>query len=276
MPPWPARRGVGDFLNDPTLSQVEVELLSAWATGGTPLGGGAATKPAAAGPAARMPDVVIAMSGKHTVTGGSARFVLESGLARTVWVDRWELLPGNRSVVAQASVAIEGGPSLGSWLPGEIPGGIAAGYAWRVPAGSRLVLDIHYLKPTGPAGDLSAVALFFTRDARREVRHRILACGPTVLSEPLEVIAVRAHTARMGQNIEVSARTPDGAVEPLAWIPHARTDYQPTLRLRTPLRLPRGTRVTVTSPDPACSVDLFFARGSARVLTDLRSDQRES
>src|SRR5262245_39466730 len=38
MPPWPAARGFGDFLNDRSLTPIEVELLTSWADGATPLG----------------------------------------------------------------------------------------------------------------------------------------------------------------------------------------------------------------------------------------------
>jgi mono/diheme cytochrome c family protein len=261
MPPWPAQRGVGDFLNDPTLSQVDVELLSAWAAGGAPRGSDeTASAPPAVGATGRAPDLVVAMSGKQTVTDGPVRFVLDSGLERAVWVDRWELLPGNRAVIAQAALAVDGGTSLGSWLPGELPGALAAGHAWRLPAASRLVLDVQYRNVAAPAGDRSAIALYFAEGAPREVRSRQLACGSTMLNDPVNVIAIRAHTASQGENVEVSARSRAGVVEPIVWIPRSRTDYEPTLRLRTPLRLDRGTRLTVTSAGAGCSADLFFAR----------------
>ncbi len=37
-PPWGAVRGVGDFQNDPSLSQVEIERLVQWVEGGAPEG----------------------------------------------------------------------------------------------------------------------------------------------------------------------------------------------------------------------------------------------
>src|SRR5207244_5955639 len=38
MPPWPAARGFGDFVNDRSLTPLEIELLTAWADGAAPLG----------------------------------------------------------------------------------------------------------------------------------------------------------------------------------------------------------------------------------------------
>jgi hypothetical protein len=38
MPPWQAVKGYGDFLNDLSLSQEEIALISSWAEGGAPEG----------------------------------------------------------------------------------------------------------------------------------------------------------------------------------------------------------------------------------------------
>jgi mono/diheme cytochrome c family protein len=260
MPPWPARRGVGEFFNDPTLSPIEIDLLVSWATGGAPMGPEPLPNVVAAPQAIREPDMIARMPGKHVVSAGSARFVLESGIPKDVWVERWELLPGTPALVSQASLTVENGTSLGSWLPGEVPSALAPGHAWRIRAGSRLVLDIHYRKPSGPAGDLSAVALYFAPRPVREVRDLNLSCGSTTLSESIALLALRARTTRIGESIEVSVRRVDGGFEPLAWVPNARTDYEPTYRLRSPLRLPRGSRLEVTSPAGGCSAELLFAR----------------
>ena len=37
MPPWPAARGFGEFINDRSLTPLEIELLTAWADGATPI-----------------------------------------------------------------------------------------------------------------------------------------------------------------------------------------------------------------------------------------------
>src|SRR5215813_4941853 len=40
MPPWPAAPGFGDYRNDRRLTPIEIELLTAWVDGRTPLGTG--------------------------------------------------------------------------------------------------------------------------------------------------------------------------------------------------------------------------------------------
>jgi hypothetical protein len=38
MPPWGAVKGVGSFQNDPSLTEVEIQMIVAWVEGGAPKG----------------------------------------------------------------------------------------------------------------------------------------------------------------------------------------------------------------------------------------------
>ena len=49
MPPWGAVKGVGSFQNDPSLTEVEIQMLVAWVEGGAPKGDDDAIAPKAAG-----------------------------------------------------------------------------------------------------------------------------------------------------------------------------------------------------------------------------------
>jgi hypothetical protein len=41
MPPWGAVKGIGEFADDPSLSQLEIDILVAWVEGGAPEGNAA-------------------------------------------------------------------------------------------------------------------------------------------------------------------------------------------------------------------------------------------
>src|SRR5688572_12862082 len=57
MPRWYAAAGFGDFVNDPSLTPHEVELLAQWADGGAPIGDVVSTvRPRAAAVIAEAPD----------------------------------------------------------------------------------------------------------------------------------------------------------------------------------------------------------------------------
>ena len=64
MPPWGAVKGVGNFQNDPSLTEIEIQMFVAWVEGGAPKGDDDSIapkppvpKPSAVGPAAAKPAV---------------------------------------------------------------------------------------------------------------------------------------------------------------------------------------------------------------------------
>src|SRR5262245_61526669 len=173
MPPWPAAKGFGDYVNDRSLTPVEVELLTSWADGATPLGPpvDGAARPGDSSHAAhaaldddaqrREFDLVLMPEKARTVTRLVDRVPLPATLTEDRWVTGWELRPGNRSIVQQAVLLIEPDTAIGSWTPPEGPVVYPQGIAQRLPAGSRLALELHYTKSATPQTDRTGVALRF-------------------------------------------------------------------------------------------------------------------
>jgi hypothetical protein len=55
MPPWLPARGFGDFSIDRSLTPIEIELLTSWVDGGTPIGPPiTAPPPTSSGPSGRI------------------------------------------------------------------------------------------------------------------------------------------------------------------------------------------------------------------------------
>jgi hypothetical protein len=115
MPPWPADSRFGRFLNDPTLTQSEIDTLVAWVDGGAAEGNAkddTKDKPhSIAWPEGWniQPDVVVSMPKAIAIP---AKGVLElmditiPGCFKTdTWVTAIEILPGNRSVVHHADLS---------------------------------------------------------------------------------------------------------------------------------------------------------------------------
>src|SRR2546427_11788622 len=66
MPPWPAARGFGEFINDRSLTPLEIELLTAWAGRATPIGPPIVAARETRGAAlTRSPDLVVTMPPAH-------------------------------------------------------------------------------------------------------------------------------------------------------------------------------------------------------------------
>jgi hypothetical protein len=265
MPPWPAARGFGEFANARTLTALEVELLTAWANGATPLGPPIEAVVEAAAPTAkRSPDLVVRVPSAHDVSGPVQRFVIQTGLAEARWIDAWEFQPGNRALVEQAVLSIEPAMPLGAWTPPETMIALPDGVTLRLPPRARIVLDVRYRKSPTPQTDQSAVALYFARQPGRALRQRSLACGTTVLDESVDAVAITPRLGAAGESVEIVATRPDRTVEPLCVIPRYEPGYPITYRFRRGVPLPRGSSIEVRSSSSDCSVDLSFVGRGAR------------
>src|SRR5262249_25016213 len=108
-------------------------------------------------------------------------FVVDPGFSEDQWIQAAEIRPGNRSVVHHIIVMVKppgksASGAFNSYLvamaPGSPPLKLEEGMAKRVPAGSKLVFQVHYTTNGTPQDDLSSVGLVFADPAsvRREVR----------------------------------------------------------------------------------------------------------
>jgi hypothetical protein len=262
MPPWPAARGFGEFANDRSLTPIEVELVTAWADGATPLG------PAVTESESQIehhqhqgtppPDLVVAVPEPRAVTRLVDQIELPTGLTTDRWVTRWEFRPGNRSIVEQAVLRVLPSTMIGAWTPPDQAISYGSGVGLRLPAGSRLSLDVHYRKSAMPETDRSGVAFWFGPRPARELRHRTLTCGTNVIDRDTDALAVTPRATEAGASIELVARDREGAIEPLSVVPRYEPGFPLTYRFRKPVRLRRGTTIDLRSSAPRCTADLDY------------------
>jgi hypothetical protein len=112
-----------------------------------------------------------------------------------------------------------------------------------------------------PQTDQSGIALYFGDKPKRELRHRALPCGITVIGAAMEVLAVTPRAAAGGASIEVVARRRDGPVESLSVLPRYEPAYPISYRYRTGVRLTAGTTIDVRSSEAGCSATLDYVAG---------------
>jgi hypothetical protein len=263
MPPWPAARGFGDFANDRSLTPIEVELLTAWADGLTPLGpvateSGEAPARHQHDAVQRPPDLVVAPPAPRALTRLVEQIELPTGLTTDRWVTRWEFRPGNRSIVEQAVLKILPSTIVGAWTPPDDAIAYPSGIALRLPAGARLALEVHYRKSATPQTDQSGAAFWFGARPSHELRHRTLACGTSVVDRDADALAVTPRAAEAGASMEIVARDREGGVEPLAVVPRYEPGFPLTYRFRTAVRLRRGATIELRSSAPGCAADLDY------------------
>jgi hypothetical protein len=135
MPKWHAARGFGAFTNDPTLTPFEMALLVSWIDGGLPRGaadGGVATPPRASS-AVAQDAVVIPVAVPAAANGLTRRLP-------SVWVVGWEFRPGD-PLITSASLTLDGGAAIGSWVAGDRPLVLPAGSGIRVTG--TLHVELH-------------------------------------------------------------------------------------------------------------------------------------
>lgn len=174
------------------------------------------------------------------------------------------------------------GTLLAGFAPGMNPGIFAPGTVKKVPAGSKIVLQLHYSKAAGKVEkDRSMVGLVFAKHPlEKQVmthpisnnyfsippgaeRHKVTACWTP--KEDIHIISLMPHMHLRGTAMEIKAFYPDGRSEILLNVPNYSFSWQTVYYLKRPAAIPKGTRLTVTgyfdnsaknkyNPDPTQAV----------------------
>ena len=134
--------------------------------------------------------------------------------------------------------------------PSLSPFEIALIAAWANAGGPRGV------EPTRNPVQEPGLAAPSPQPAAEEAREVALPCGTPALSGRL--LAVNP-TLEKGGSATLTARLPDGRREIIAWIRDYDPRYPTTYWLRTPLALPRGSRLEIASTS-TCRLTATLAR----------------
>ncbi|HWF84831.1 MAG TPA: hypothetical protein VG222_08300, partial [Vicinamibacterales bacterium] len=219
------------------------------------------------------PDLVIAMDADYTVPTEKQEaiheIVLPTSFASSRWVTLADLQPGAPDMVRDATIAIENGPLLAAWTPGEQPERTPAGTAFQLPAHARIRLRTHYKKPwedeRKARSDRSRVGLYFTAEgpAVRAVETlSIDSSSNGAVGEPSQPIAAPMPSAvsvvsfrplldQPYAELDVQAVLVSGARLPLLHLHRPRPEWSRRYWLDAPIDLPAGCRVEVrTTPAP--------------------------
>lgn len=297
MPPWFASRDHGTFANARGLDDAERATILRWVAAGAPEGDPArAPQPPAARDAGWRigePDLVLTSLAEQEIPATGRvpyRYViLPHVFVNDTWVQSVEIRPGNARVVHHANLGywqIGQSWSDSNFITGHVPGGdpmqLDAGVALRIPAGSVLGLQIHYV-PTGTAEkDRPSVGFRFPRETVQQAlrfhaiantRFEIPPGAPAHLvqaSRKFDVDAVGigmfVHMHLRGRDMDFVAHHPDGSDETLLVVPNYSFDWQTAYVWPTGAQIfPAGTRVECRAhfdnsrfnpfnPDPAKAV----------------------
>ena len=186
MPPWGAfetdtckpRHGWKD---DKRLTEAEIALIEAWSKAGSPEGNPADAPPKPPESVDGLPGVELTVTPQKPFVAGGEKdefrcFVLDPKLDTARYLNGSHFIAGNPKVVHHALVFLDadgegaamadadggytcfGGPGLSSatliaaWAPGGVPNEYAPNIGLPIPAGAKLVMQVHY-HPAGTVAD---------------------------------------------------------------------------------------------------------------------------
>ena len=189
MPPWHANPKFGEFEHSRTMDDADRTTLREWVAGGMPRGDDRELPEPVeftrGWQLPREPDVVYEMRSRpfRVPAEGTVEyqyFVIDPKFEEDRWVSAAQVLPGNRAVVHHAVVLIRPPDGMRfrgfNWLAGYVPGQrcflLPPGHARRVPAGSKLIFQMHYTPNGSPQSDLTRMGLTFAKD--EEVTHEVV------------------------------------------------------------------------------------------------------
>lgn len=302
MPPWKADPAYSRFLGERFLTQEQIDLIAAWVDQGTPYGNASEEPPLPDFPTGSQigtPDLVLHMDESYHHYGGNEDeyrvFVLPTGLTEDKQISTVELRPGNRGIVHHALFTYDntgaakmmddqdpgygydgfGGFGIDGWwdkmLPGYVPGQkpieYPEGLGQILPAGSDLLMQVHYGPKPFAETDSSTVNIFFKKEpVTRQVENFIfvpfaplITNGPFVINPnsvktfhcqfttpvKISVFAIWPHCHLLGREYEVYAISAAGDTTNLIRIPDWDFNWQGSYNFKKFMVLDPGTTIHV-------------------------------
>jgi tetratricopeptide (TPR) repeat protein len=148
------------------------------------------------------------------------------------------------------------------WKPGTVPYVEPEGMALRLDKGTDLILNTH-LQPSGkPEVIQPSIGLYFTphpatklpmllqleNDVKLDIpagEKNYVITDEFTLPVDVDLMAIYPHAHYLGKDIQAFATFPDGSKKPLIHIPHWNLNWQAVYRYAEPVRLPKGTTVSL-------------------------------
>ena len=287
MPPWFAAKPEGShesiWAHDRSLSDADRNDLTSWLKGSHTEGNSSDA------PVPRKfanewtigePDYVVQIPKpidiKATGTMPYQFVKTETTLDEDKWVQGYEILPTDRSVVHHVLVNVhEKGTGrvqdreegIGGYWAAYVPGNAGQmypdGFAKKLPAGATVSFQIHYT-PSGVATqEQLKMGLIFAKSEPKYEVITIPLADPDLNIPPhaanhvetitrpvptdISVMAYMAHMHVRGKSFNFELTTPDGKTETLLDIPRYDFNWQLRYDYLEPKVLPKGSRVKVTA-----------------------------
>ena len=274
MPPWYGSEKHGKFTNKRGMTAEERSVLQDWVAGGCVAGD------ASKAPAPRVfseakwkigtPDLVLKTPVQKIPATGyiDYRYIpLQHSFAEDTWVQGVQILPENNKAMHHCNmfyVRFGKKPTDDNFITGQVPGGDAMildrNVAFMIPAGTILMLQIHYVTIGQETTDQISVGLKFAREkVNKSLKHSLVSNHRFKIPagaphHPLTAIrelncnatgyGLMTHMHVRGKDMTYRAIYPDGKEEMLLAIPNYSFDWQMAYRWpEQEFKFPKGTKI---------------------------------
>jgi hypothetical protein len=260
MPPWHALETEVcqpplPYKHDPRLTDEERALLRDWADLGAPEGPPELAEPLPEPQSLDLdaPTTTATMGSPVTVeaAGSTLDFFtclsLDPGNDTDVFLDGLQLIPGNRAIVHHVLIYVDEGaesaswpggvkldcgggtgiagsaPLIGAWIPGGLPMETPSDVGIRVPAGARMILNVHYHATGGGAevDDSTGLALRWQESAPEYVSFFKLlgepGAGDSLTGELLVPAGTKGHVEEYEWVVSDNGDTFPDSVDARLW-----------------------------------------------------------
>lgn len=297
MPPSKADESFSKLKNHNTLTEAELDIIKNWVSNAMPEGKEPETTNIKHQTSITKPDMVIAMQKSFTIRGDYKErlqvFVIPVKLAKDTFIDAIEFVPGNTKVVKSCSISIDTGQlstryddndlnygyssitgvnfipyqyNWYQWTADEQTAFYPKPYAKKLPAGSKLLLQVTYVATTRAHQDSSYVKFRFAKkdSTTKVIRSEVLLDTTHITNRPFTINAgdkKRFYAIhQLKQPTEIHSVMPMGQAALSSWeiyavdsltgrrsnllkIPYWDAHWKKKYSLETPVQLSAGSKI---------------------------------
>ncbi|TWT64712.1 redoxin domain-containing protein [Allorhodopirellula solitaria] len=261
MPPWHADPTIGHFVGERKMPEQARDTIARWIDQGMAEGDADDLPPTPTWNSGwhlpTDPELVIPMRDRpfHVPADDVVDYqyyVVDPGWEEDRWVRAAQVVPGNARVVHHAIVFVrppDGSDSrgigwLGAYVPGQRTAILPPDHARRIPAGSKLIFQMHYTPNGRASDDISRVGVWFAEpaDVTHEVFTRVAIDHDFEIPPRTEdydvhisldrfdpesrLLGVTPHMHLRGKSFQLKAQRRGGEVEDLLRVPHYDFNWQ--------------------------------------------------
>lgn len=306
MPPWKPRPGYASFRNNFGLTDAQRKMLLDWIDNGMLLGdpadARAVTPPADSPRQLGEPDLKLTAPNYTPSRAADTYrcFSLDPALAKDTYINAAQILPGDAQEVHHVILYLDqygdsakldgadgnpgytcfGGPDvrgfldnsfnftgfIGAWVPGMRIQRLDTGIGTLIPAGSKIVMQVHYHPGGRPDQDQTQAGLYFA-DAST-IQHQLLTLPvvntkfkipanndnyivkasipvPAFLSG--KAVLIMPHMHLLGQSMQVWVDNSDNTQTPMVAIDQWDFNWQNSYTFTDPVSVAGGATIRLTS-----------------------------